>query len=156
MLEPVLSTNVNQLTNQWSKYVTHPDFKLWNVDINYSPYSGIRDADYRKDEFVSMVDGRVVGYLCAIIDKSTRSVADISAANFEKHPEFNVDFLRFLKNLRHRYNAIRWACVSGHPNERFYSVICKRYGGRKVGVFTKKIKLHDGRLYDESWYELTK
>ncbi len=145
-----------ELNRLWAQYVSHPDFLLWNVDLTYNPQAEIRNSDFRKDEWVSVVDGRVVGYLCALIDKSTRSVADISAANFEKHPRFSIDFLLFLKNLRRRYRCIRWACVAGHPNEKTYAAIIKRYGGREVGVFKKKIRLHDGHLYDERWYELEK
>jgi hypothetical protein len=157
MLLPLIAPEyVRQLELRWQTFATHPDFKLWNVDLNYSPRSGVSDPDFRKAEWVSLVDGKVVGYFCAIIDKSTYSVADISAANFDRHPQYSRDFLCFLKRLRRQYRVIRWACVAGHPNERFYGLVCKHYGGRKVGVFTKKVRLHDGRLYDEAWYELIK
>ncbi len=143
-----------ELSKLWTKYSTHPDYLYWNVDLNYNPLAEIRNTDFRKDEWVSIIDGKIIGYFCALIDKSTRSVADISIANFERHPKYGYDWIAFIKYIRRRYRYVRWAAVAGHPAERAYESILHRYGGRIVGVFEKKIRLHDGKLYDEKWYEI--
>jgi hypothetical protein len=153
MLVPALQ-HTETLSKLWTQHVTHPHYIYWNVDLNYNPLAEIRNTDYRKDEWVSVVDGRVIGYLCALIDKSTRSVADISVASFEKHPQYGYDFVAFIKYIRRHYRYVRWAAIDGHPNQKAYETILRRYGGRIVGTFKKKIRLHDGRLYDERWYEI--
>ncbi len=153
MLVPA-SEHKETLSNIWIKFATHPDYIYWNVDLTYNPHAEIKNTDYRKDEWVSVVDGQVIGYLCALIDKSTRSVADISVASFIKHPQYGYDFVAFIKYIRRHYRFVRWAAIDGHPNQKAYETIIRRYGGRIVGVFKKKIRLHDGKLYDEKWYEI--
>lgn len=153
MLVPA-SERVAELSSLWGQFSMHPDFIYWNVDKNYNPSAEIKNTDLRKDEWVSVFDGEVVGYFCAIIDKTTRSVADVSIANFKKDPRYGKDFIAFIKYIRRRYRAVRWAVVEGNPVEKMYPAILNRYGGRYVGTFKKKIRLHDGRLYNENWYEI--
>ncbi len=136
------------------RHSTDPAYIYWNVDIVYNPLAEIKNTDFRKDEWVSVVDGKVVGYLCALVDKSTRSVADISVASFKKDKQYGYDFIAFIKYIRRRYRFVRWAAIDGHPSEKAYETILRRYGGRIVGVFKKKIRLSDGKLYDEKWYEI--
>lgn len=142
------------LAKLWVQYSSHPDYRYWNVDFYYNPLSEIKNTDLRKDEWVSVADGRIIGYFCALIDKSTRSVADISVASFEKHPRYGYDFVAFIKFIRRRYRYVRWAAVDNHPSQKAYETILRRYGGRIVGTFKKKVKLNDGKLYDERWYEI--
>ena len=153
MLEPA-SQHVRELSSLWGQFSTHPDFRHWNVDRDYNPLSEIKNTDYRKDEWVSVIDGKVAGYFCALIDKTTRSVADVSVANFSKDSKYGADITAFVKYLRRRYRIIRWAIVEGSPAEKVCPGLLKRYGGRHVGTFTKKIRLSDGRLYNEKWYEI--
>lgn len=153
MLVPA-SEHKDALSKLWTEYAIHPDYLYWNVDLYYNPNAEIKNINYRKDEWVSIADGKIIGYFCALIDKSTRSVADISVASFIKHPRYGYDFVSFIKHIRRKYRYVRWAAIDGHPNEKAYETILRRYGGRIVGVFKKKIRLNDGKLYDEKWYEI--
>lgn len=144
----------DKLAVEWQRYSTHPNYLYWNAEINYNPNAEIRNTDYRKDEWVSIIDGKIIGYFCALIDKTTRSVADISVANFTDNPRYGYDFIAFMKYMRRRYRFVRWAAISGHPKEKDYEAILRHYGGRVVGTFKKKIRLRDGKLYDERWYEI--
>ncbi len=148
------SEYVLELSKLWHQYASHPDYVYWNVDFYYNPQAEIKNLNYRKDEWVSVADGKIIGYFCALIDKSTRSVADISVASFTKHRTYGYDFISFIKHIRRKYRYVRWAAIDGHPNEKSYEGILRRYGGRIVGIFKKKIKLNNGKLYDEKWYEI--
>ena len=153
MLAPA-SQYQTQLSKLWAEKATDPDYLYWHVDIHYNPLADIRNTNYRKDEWVSVVDGEVVGYFCVLVDKNTRSANDMSIASFKKSKQYGYDFVTFIKTLERKYRYVRWAAVDGHPHEKHYLSILKRYNGRVVGVFKNKIKLLNGRLYDEKWYEI--
>lgn len=38
--------------------------------------------------------------------------------------------------------------------EKGYDRWVKRFGGRVVGTFSKRVKLYDNQLYDEKFYEI--
>lgn len=141
------------LSKLWVLHACSQEFRNWNADPYYNPLAGT-SPNIRKEEWVSLVDGCVIGYLCCFVDRTTRSVADISIINFVDDRRFAPDFLTFLKRLRARYRYLRWGAVQGHPSEGFYKRVAEKYGGRIVGTFTKKIKLNDGKLYNETWYEV--
>lgn len=44
--------------------------------------------------------------------------------------------------------------VSGNQIESSYDKICKKYGGRIVGIYKNRVRLTDGQFYDEKLYEL--
>ena len=88
-----------QLSEQWTRASSSERFKYLNAD---SLYSSSPPVNLRKEEWVSVFDGEVIGYLCAFVDGSTRSVADISVINFVEDRRFSLDFLTFLKRLRSR------------------------------------------------------
>lgn len=153
MLTPAFK-HEKELAKLWAEKVIDPHYRFWDEDMSYHPLSGILNSNYRKDEWVSVEDGKVVGYFCALVDKGTRNVEDISVASFTPSKQFGYDFIRFIRYMARRYQYVRWAAVDGHPQEKHYLAILKHFNGRVVGVFKKKIKLLDGKLYDEKWYEI--
>ena len=144
----------DKIEEAWAIAASHPDFLFWDVSPQY--YHGTdTDPRYKQDEWVSLnQQGEVVGYFCAFVDKATISVDDISIAKFKDDKSFAFDLVRFIRNMRRRYRVTRWACVIGNPSEKNYDRIALLYGGRIVGTFSKKVKLLDGRYYDEKWYEV--
>lgn len=143
-----------QIEEAWIEAAKHPDFLFWDVDSRYI-YTPDINSETRKDEWVSVnSSNEVVGYFCAKINKYTSSVDDISIAKFKEDKTYSFDLVRFIRNIRRRYRVVRWACVIGNPTEKNYDRIALLYGGRIVGTFKNKVRLADGKFYDEKWYEV--
>lgn len=144
----------DQLSDIWRQAVSDSRFFFWDEEDYYVPDDG-QDPDWKWDEWVSVSEnGEILGYFAAKINRHTSSVEDFSIATFEKNMTSSYDLVRFIRNLRRRYRAMRWACIKGSPFEERYDKEAYMYGGRIVGVFTEKVRLTDGKLYDEKWYEI--
>jgi len=156
MLVPAIEYK-EQLEDVWMEYVHHPDFLFWDVPTQFSLTPDIY-KEWRKEEYVCINDKKeLIGYVAIWVDKSTSSVSDISLAQFKNDDKtFGWDFLKFLRDCRRRFRCVRFACIKGHPMERDYDRLAYMWGGRVVGVFEKKRRLLDGKLYDEKWYEVPK
>lgn len=136
-----------QVEAAWYKANSSPDFLYLDEDLHFY-------RDKSRLEFVSVKGDKLVGFLCAYIDANTRQVKDISIVNFSKDKSFGLDVLAFIRLLCRKFRIARWACVAGTDLEKSYEHIANMLGGRKVGVFSKKIRLMDGKLYNEAWFEV--
>jgi hypothetical protein len=115
------------------------------------------ETTWNKHEFVSLVDGKVVGYLSYSINQRTNSADGMCAINFgSKNPTFSKDFMQFLKNIFEKYHfrKLSFGVYIGNPAEKMYDRYIKKFGGHIVGVEKESNMLIDGNFYDYKMYEI--
>ena len=115
------------------------------------------DSTWNKHEFVSLGNGKVMGYLSYNINQRTNSADGMCAINFEgKNPTFSKDFMQFLKNIFEKYHfrKLSFGVYIGNPAEKMYDRYIKKFGGHIVGVEKESNMLTDGNFYDYKMYEM--
>lgn len=112
------------------------------------------NPNYSKRHFFSIDKERVIGYFLAVVCNETKNVEEIYVFNFSKNSRFGIDFYSFIKTLQRTYRMVRWTAIEGHSAEKTYERILKKFNGRVVGVLKNKIKLCNGKIYDERIYEI--
>ena len=115
------------------------------------------DSTWNRHEFVSLNDGKVIGYLSYNINQRTNSAEGMCAINFGgKSPTFSKDFMRFLKDIFEKYHfrKLSFGVYIGNPAERMYDRYINKFGGRIVGIEKKSTMLADGNFYDYKMYEI--
>jgi len=113
---------------------------------------------WSKHEFVSLREGKVIGYMSYAIARESASVYGLGIINFEKEPSliFAVDLGTILKDIFDKYcfRKLSFSVVVGNPIEKSYDKMCRKYGGRIVGTKKDHTRLIDGLFYDEKLYEI--
>jgi len=153
MLEPAYY-HQEQLHKQCQKFL-RPKYKYLNVSSFFNFKLEIKEESWNKEQWVSTNDkNEIVGYFCATLDRDTRNVSSLFIANFTDNSKtFGVDLWRFIKTLK-RYRMIYWQVTIGNPIEKSYDKICKRLGGKIVGISKNNVRALDGKLYDVKSYEV--
>ena len=109
-------------------------------------------------QLVSVVDGGVVGFFSAEIDRPPRCVSEMGWVNLAGKPSFAFarDSSRFLRALfeEHGMFAVRWTVVVGNPAEKMYDRLVANRGGRIIGFERGAVVLQDQRRYDRKRYEI--
>lgn len=138
-----------------------PRYKFWLSDC-YTTYEiEIENGTWSKLQFVS-VDSKdnIHGYFNATIHRAAHYVSNMGMVNFSKNPSFifSKDMSEFFLSLllQHNFNKLVWSMVKGNPAEQIYQRVCDKYGGRKVAEFRDNVKLTDGKLYNECFFEIMK
>jgi len=155
MLEPALKYE-SQLQQLFLDRWYDPKYMYYN---NYSWRDQFKVAtnNWEYMEFVSTLNGEVIGYFNAKIDRDSLVVTNIGAVNFyDMNFVFAKDFAKFLRNLFDvfKFRKIRFTVNVGNPIEPTYDKLAIRYGGRIVGIWKAEDKLMDGTYSDRKLYEI--
>lgn len=155
MLE--LAINHKDELNKAYQSAIRLDRNRFYIASSWSDYEiKIDDSDYYNIQYVSVdKSGCIVGYYCASIDRCANIITNISVINFKQNTQTSVDlfsFLTMIKNLP--VIKIEWWVARGNKAEKMYDAIIQKYGGSKVGVYRKSVKLKDGKYYDKVMYEI--
>jgi hypothetical protein len=149
------------------------ELKKLFIDVAFDPfYSFHQNSVYRetfelpKDTwsghyFVSVVKGRVIGYISYSIGRPENQVSGLSVLHFggeeaKNRFVFGKDLMTALKDIFEKFgfDKICFSVVIGNPIEKTYDNLIRIYGGRIVGIFRKDVRLIDGKLYDVKQYEI--
>lgn len=109
-------------------------------------------------QFVSVRDGRVIGYLSYSIDRDSDVVYGVQIINFTLEPNitFSKDLAPFLRDvfMKYGHRKLRFTCIADNPIKPSYDRVCEKYGGRVVGVYRREERLLDGEYHDTVIYEI--
>jgi hypothetical protein len=131
-------------------------YKYWNNSIYYQEFQ-INSDTWNKHQFVSVKDGKVIGYIAYNIARETNSVYALSVINFSDNKIiFGKDLRQALNDIfdKYRFNKIDFTVVIGNPIEETYDKMVKKYGGNIIGIKRDEAKLIDGKFYDLKLYEI--
>lgn len=155
MLE--LAINHKEDLNKAYQQAIRLDDNKFYVPSSWHDYEiNVDDSDYYNLQYVSIdKNGDVSGYYCASVDRCANIITNISVINFKKNTRTSVDLFAFLKMIREMpMIKIEWWVARGNSAESMYNRIIKKYGGSKVGIYKKSVKLKDGKYYDKVMYEM--
>lgn len=131
-------------------------YKYWNCDVYYDTLQ-IDTSTWNKHQFVSVVNGEVIGYIAYNIARADNSAHSLSIMNFsDNKAAFGMDLGRALKDIfeKYKFRKLNFTVVVGNPIEKSYDKMIKKYGGRIVGTYKADVKLIDGEYYDKKSYEI--
>ena len=114
-------------------------------------------STWNKHEFVSVKDGKIIGYLKYCIDRDSNTAYGIQVVNFyEPNVIFSKDLNQFLHEIfdKFKFRKLKFCCFVGNPIEKMYDKFIVKYGGRIVGIYKEDSKLIDGNYYDSKEYEI--
>lgn len=132
-------------------------YKYW-VNSNYYEEFEIAKNTWNNHQFVSMRDDKIIGYIGYSLDRASDFVCGLSIINFEGKASwtFSIDLGNALVDIFEKYNfrKLCFSVVVGNSIEKTYDKLCKKYGGRIVGVQREHTRLIDGKFCDEKLYEI--
>ena len=155
MLELAIN-NRESLNIAYRKAISQERNKFY-IGSSWSDYEiRVDDSDEFNIQYVGIdKDENITGYYCASIDRCSNIIHNINVINFKNTTITSIDLFRFLKMIaKMPIVKIEWWVIRGNPAEMLYDRIIEKYGGRKVGVYLKSIKLRDGKYYDKVMYEM--
>lgn len=155
MLEPAIKYK-EQLEKVQYEVWFNDKYKYWNYDVYYDTLQ-INTDSWNKHQFVSVVNGEVIGYIAYNVSRSDDSVNALSILNFsDNKAAFGMDLGQALKDIfeKYRFRKLSFTVVVGNPIEKSYDKMIKKYGGRIVGTKKEDVKLIDGKYYDKKIYEI--
>lgn len=135
-----------------ARYFQLSSWRRWTLEI--------QENDWTAMQRVSVANGRIGGILIAHIDRDLHAVSEIAAMAFRGEQRsgllFSRDLMRFLVGLvlDHGFQRVGWSVVIGNASERLYDRVLPRLGGRVVGVMRQNIRLPDGSVTGQKFYEV--
>lgn len=140
--------------------ISHDDKFKYLRNCSYMDEYKPTESTWNNHEFVSVINGQVIGYINYDINRDSYHVSGIALVNFTLRPNyiFAKDIKTVFKNIFEKYgfNKIKFTCIVGNPVESSYDKLIKKYNGRIVGVFKNDCRLMDGKYYDLKNYEILK
>lgn len=149
--------------------------KLYEEEVNKLHFSLVDDKKYQyyfvgyfdiptleKDEWnkicrVSTIDGIVIGYLQANINRSSVIVSDLLlwsiARSYKEYKVFEKDLMSFILILLRKYPVIQWMVIINNPVRKKYQRFVKAVGGNIVGIQHKCARIGNEYM-DEELYEI--
>lgn len=115
------------------------------------------DTTWNTHEFVSVHNGKLIGYIAYFIDRNEYDASGFRAINFTDNKlVFGRDLIRVLKDVFEKFNfrKLSFGVYVGNPIEKSYDKMIEKYNGRIVGIKKKDSKLSDGKFYDFKMYEI--
>jgi hypothetical protein len=119
----------------------------------------IEENSWLKEQYVILLDDRIIGYCSASINRETDSISNLFILNFSNEVEsFAAGLTHFFNLFLDRFNKINFSVIIGNTTEKFYDKLLDipEFHGRIIGVFKNEVKLMDNKLYDLKWYEFSK
>ena len=155
MLEPAIKYKEVLENIQYNTWF-NDKYKYWISDVCCSSLK-IQDHTWEKHQFVSVVNGKIIGYIGYNISRADNSVSGINILNFtDNRIAFGKDLHQALRDIFERFNfrKANFSVVIGNPIEKSYDKLIAKYGGRIVGTYKEDVKLFDGKLYDRKVCEV--
>lgn len=155
MLEPAIKYKEELEKLQYGIWFDEK-YKYWNCDVYYDTLQ-IDTSTWNKHQFVSVVNGEIIGYIAYNIARADNSAHSLSIMNFSDNKvAFGMDLGQALKDIfeRYKFRKLNFTVVVGNPIEKSYDKMIKKYGGRIVGTYKSDVKLIDGEYYDKKSYEI--
>lgn len=155
MLKPAIMYKDQLESLQYQLYF-EDKYKYWNCSVYYEPLN-IDPSTWSIHQFVSVLDGEVLGFISYQISRSEDAIYNLNIVNFSDHKAtFGRDVVQALKDIFEKYGfrKINFEVVIGNPIERSYDKMIKKYGGRIIGIKKEDVRLVDGKYYDRKMYEV--
>lgn len=155
MLEPAIKYR-DQLEKLQYNIWFNDKYKYWNCSAYYETMK-IDEDTWNKHQFVSVLHGKVIGYISYNISRNENNVHTLSIMNFTDNKiTFGVDLGHALRDIfeKYHFNKLNFCVVIGNPIEESYDKMIKKYGGRIVGTYKDDVKLIDGKYCDRKLYEI--
>lgn len=155
MLEPAIKYKEELEKLQYGIWFDEK-YKYWNCDVYYDTLQ-IDTSTWNKHQFVSVVNGEIIGYIAYNIARADNSAHSLSIMNFSDNKvAFGMDLGQALKDIfeKYKFRKLNFTVVVGNPIEKSYDKMIKKYGGRIVGTYKSDVKLIDGEYYDKKSYEI--
>lgn len=161
MLKPAIEykEEVRKLLEE-AYYNDKESFSYYHPNYNYVILSGgtkIEKNTMRKHQFVSVHNGKVVGFISYSIDLQNYKVYNLQIINFVNHSiTFAVDLKKAIENIFevYKFRKLSVEVFVGHPIESSYDSIFEKIGGRIVGIQKEHCRMDDGKLRDLKIYEV--
>lgn len=131
-------------------------YKFWNNDTYYDSFK-VADSSWSDHQFVSLKDGKIIGYIEYQIYRCGPTAHTLSIINFtDDKMTFGMDVGSALRDIFEKYHLhkLTFFVVIGNPIERSYDRMIAKFGGRIVGTYRKDTRLIDGKYYDRKAYEV--
>lgn len=131
-------------------------YKYWNCDVYYDTLQ-IDTNTWNRHQFVSVVNGKVIGYIAYNVSRANNNAYALSIMNFsDNKAAFGMDLGQALKDIfeRYKFRKLNFNVVVCNPIEKSYDKMIKKYGGRIIGTYKADVKLIDGEYYDKKSYEI--
>lgn len=142
---------------------TWDDKRCKYYHLSYYKNVDIEDSTWDKIQKVSINDylnNEILGYFYARVNRFCNYIENLGIIRFtdEKHEIFTKDFIQFTTDLFkiYNFNKIVFSVVEGNTIKKMYDKLIKKYNGSYVGCFKKDVKLIDGKLYNQHYYEIFK
>lgn len=114
--------------------------------------------DVSKDRyFVSMKDGKVIGFISYSILPDIGAAYNFGAINFGgSKMVFGRDLMQVVDDIfcKFNMNKLEFFVVRGNPIETSYDRIVKKLNGKIIGTRRQSVRLMDNKLYDDKSYEI--
>lgn len=160
MLEPACLHRA-AIADLYARALMQPASRFYQLASWRTWVAEIEDTDWSCIQRVSVAGDQVCGLLGARIDRDVRAVSSLEAVAFRGEGQasgllFSRDLMRFLVGLvlDHGFMRVGWSVVLGNPAERLYDRVLPRLGGRVVGVMRQNIRLPDGSVTGQKFYEV--
>ena len=126
----------------WQSYNNEPTFEENNI------YSR---------QFAFIEDKEITGYFSYSLDNSSNSLYNMGLLSFERP---NYAFIKeVIKHIEWLFDEkiidrMDFFAYEDNPAIRGYDKMVEKFGGRRVGKFTKSQRLYDGKLHNTIFYEI--
>ena len=155
MLEPAIKYKDQMYNIQYDIWF-NDKYKYFNSNSYYGAMQ-IDENTWDRHQFVSVLNGNIIGYIEYSISREEHYVRSLAIINFtENKAVFGKDLAQALKDIfeKYKFRKLNFSVIVGNPIENSYDKMIKRYGGRIVGTYKDNVKLIDGNYYDEKIYEI--
>jgi hypothetical protein len=138
--------------------ITFDEHYKFLYNASYREKYKASESTWNMHEFVSLKEGKVIGYLKYDIDRDSNKAYGMMAVNFASKGNyfFAEDMMQFLKDIfeKFHFRKLRFCCIIGNPIEKMYDEYIFKFGGRIVGIEKEESRLIDGHYYDLKLYEI--
>lgn len=127
--------------------------RFYRVGAASSWVPTIEDSDWNAIQRAVVLDGRVLGWCSASVDREALTVTQIGAVSFGYSLPYARALGEFMCSLRREFRAIRWTCVVGNPAAAGYRRWAERAGGGEVCRLLS-YAIIDGRPVDAHLFQV--
>lgn len=155
MLEPAIKYKDQLEKAQYELWFDYK-YKYWNCEPYYDTLE-IDDNTWSKHQFVSVLNGKILGYISYKTLRQNNDAHSLSVINFSDNKfVFGKDLHQALKDIfeKYKFRKLSFSVVVGNPIEESYDKMIEKYGGRIIGTRKEDVKLIDGEYYDLKLYEI--
>ena len=148
-----------QLHYLLAKCSLDPYYMYWFGQGGYN-YHALEKSTSTERNFVSLdKDGNIVGNISYYIDTTARRACSFGFISFDPGNSILIrDMYECIADIFEKYhmNTMSWCAYTDNPVINSYRRICKKLGGREVGVDRQVTVLLDGKLHDSTSFDVIK